>query len=61
MCGQYLKLPLFYVIFMRVTLSLDETNIELIKNYARETGRSFSGLIKIATLEMIKKEKRVIL
>ena len=41
---------------MRVTISLDKDILEEAKNYAKETGRTFSGLIEISLKSVLSKK-----
>ena len=43
---------------MKKTIVIDENLCERVKEYAKKTGRTFSGLIEISLKEILKKEEK---
>ena len=43
---------------MKKTIAIDEMLCEEAKNYAKKTGRTFSGLIEISLKRILKKEEK---
>jgi len=43
---------------MKKTIAIDENLCEEAKNYAKKTGRTFSGLIEISLKRILKKEEK---
>jgi antitoxin component of RelBE/YafQ-DinJ toxin-antitoxin module len=44
---------------MKKTIAIDEKLCEEAKEYAKTTGRTFSGLIEISLKKILKKEEKV--
>jgi len=43
---------------MKKTIAIDENLCEKAKEYARKTGRTFSGLIEVSLKSLLKKEEK---
>lgn len=43
---------------MKKTIAIDENLCEKAKEYARKTGRTFSGLIEVSLKSILKKEEK---
>ena len=43
---------------MKKTIAIDETLCEKAREYAKKTGRTFSGLIEISLRRILKKEEK---